>query len=287
MRALGGAGGRALDRRDQRVRLHHHARAAAVRRVVDGAVAIAGEVARVDEVDVEQARGARLAQQAGGQRRLEQLREQRDDGDAHRRHAQRRRTGSSGRPSGGSTTTRRPSTLTSTRNWSATGSWRSMSPVVDDQAILKSGLDGGDHAPVGAVGKLDLAADQVDQQHVFFVEIEGVAADLDRLAAQRGGPVPIGDAVEQHQARAADHRARRQDGVLAAADPDGLDALERGRLRVVQRDPQLPAHAVGASDDADLDPVVGSGGGRSPHRARPVTPGSRPGCACRCAERPR
>ena len=95
-----------VDRREQRLGLHHHARPAAVRSVVDGAVAIGREVARVDGVDGDHAGLARAADDAGGQRRLDQLGEDRDDRELHRRIR------SSGRPSGGSTVTTPPATST-------------------------------------------------------------------------------------------------------------------------------------------------------------------------------
>jgi hypothetical protein len=175
---------------------------------------------------------------------------------------------------------------------------------VDDQAILRAGLDRRDHAPVAAVDPLDPTADQVDQQHVVGLELEIAAVDRDRLTAQRVGLVAIGDAGEAHEVGAA-HRASRLDRQLAPADEDDAGALERVRVRVVQRDADLAAHPVGARDHADVDagglrsisvlisvPISVSIRSRirwrrSPHRDRPVTRGSRPECACRCAARPR
>jgi hypothetical protein len=72
-----------LDRREQRLGLHHHARPAAVRRVIDGAVPIGREVARVDGVDGDHAGFAGPADHAGGERRPDQLGEDRDDRELH------------------------------------------------------------------------------------------------------------------------------------------------------------------------------------------------------------
>ena len=62
------------DRGEQRLGLHHHARAAAVRRVVDGAVAIGREVARVDRLDRDRPGLARAPDHAGGRARARSAR---------------------------------------------------------------------------------------------------------------------------------------------------------------------------------------------------------------------
>ena len=71
-----------VERLGPRLRLHHHAGAPAVRGVVDGAVAVVGEVAQVVDADVEQAVLARLADERQVERG-EVVGEDRDDVDAH------------------------------------------------------------------------------------------------------------------------------------------------------------------------------------------------------------
>src|SRR5690606_30065733 len=66
------------------VRLHDHAGPAAVGRVVDGAVAVGGDLAQVVHVDLEQAVLDRLAQQGLSQRR-EVLGKDGDDAEVHGR----------------------------------------------------------------------------------------------------------------------------------------------------------------------------------------------------------
>ena len=76
------AGATCVERLAPRLRLHHHAGAAAVGGVVDGAVPVVGPVAQVVHVHVEQAALLGLARQREAERR-EVLGEDRDDVDAH------------------------------------------------------------------------------------------------------------------------------------------------------------------------------------------------------------
>src|SRR5690349_8586265 len=127
--------------------------------------------------------------------------------------------------------------------------------VVDDQAILvRPGVDARDDAPVAPVRQLDLAADQVGQQDLPLVELDRVAADLDRTAAQRVGGVAVADAGDLHQICPLD-RARLLHRIGAPADPDLLGGVERGRLRVVQVHAELAAHPVRTRDDPYLDAI--------------------------------
>jgi hypothetical protein len=64
-------GARLVDRGEQRLGLHHHAGTAAVRGVVDGAVLVVREVARVDRVDRDRPGFARATDHAGDERRLD------------------------------------------------------------------------------------------------------------------------------------------------------------------------------------------------------------------------
>ena len=73
-----------LDRGEDRLGRHHHPRAAAERRVVDGAVPVVGPVAQVVRHARRPGRAPRLAQQRRRQRALEVLREDREEVDAHR-----------------------------------------------------------------------------------------------------------------------------------------------------------------------------------------------------------
>lgn len=72
-----------FDRGEDRFRAHHHAGPPAVGLVVDGAVLAYAPRAQVVNVDVELAGGYGLAEEARAQGLVEQLREQRDDVEAH------------------------------------------------------------------------------------------------------------------------------------------------------------------------------------------------------------
>ena len=67
----------------QRLRLEHHARAAAVGIVVHGMMAVSGVVTEVVQIDTEQAALHGTTQDAVLQRPLEHIGEQREDVDSH------------------------------------------------------------------------------------------------------------------------------------------------------------------------------------------------------------
>src|SRR4051812_23292721 len=71
--------------------------------------------------------------------------------------------------------------------------------IVDHQQILHPAVDRVDRAPRGAIDELDLTADEIVEQDVVVVQREGLAIDLDDLAAQRLGVVARGDALEQDE----------------------------------------------------------------------------------------
>ena len=96
---------------------HDHAGAAAVRRVVDGAVPVVGPVAQVVDLHLEQALPLRPPQQRELQR-SEVVGEDRDDVDAQRHTPH---SPSSSSPGGGSTTTRRASSSISGTSSSTKG----------------------------------------------------------------------------------------------------------------------------------------------------------------------
>ena len=72
-----------LDRRHQGLRHHHHALAAAVGRVVDLQMTPAGIVAQLVEGDLDHAACPRPGEHAGGERRAEDLRKERQNVDPH------------------------------------------------------------------------------------------------------------------------------------------------------------------------------------------------------------
>src|SRR3954454_5711120 len=93
-----------------RLRAHDHALASSVRRVVDGAVAVVGEVAQVVHPQVDQALLTGLADQ----REAERLKVVREDGeDVEPQRACAHDSSRSNSPAGGSMTTRPPATSTS------------------------------------------------------------------------------------------------------------------------------------------------------------------------------
>ena len=114
--------GHRLDRRDQRLGPHHHAGAAAVRRVVDAAVLVGREVARVGERDAEEPGRDRLAEEARPEERVEHLREQGDDLEVHVSVC------SSADLREDRTTIRRAATSTARTNSGTMGTRRSSSP---------------------------------------------------------------------------------------------------------------------------------------------------------------
>ncbi len=169
----GAVGADRVERLAPRLGLHHHAGAAAVGRVVDGAVPVVGPVAQVVHVYVEQAALLRLAGKREAERG-EVLGEDRDDVDAHV-------SAPSSRPGRSSMTIRPPATSTSgtsavtngkstsrsgvritSRSWAASCSMRSSSPTTL------------------AVGRLDAQADQL-----VVVELLGVLGQLVRVDRQR------------------------------------------------------------------------------------------------------
>ena len=72
-----------VERFDDRLGLHHHAAAAAVRGVVGRAVAVVGVLAEVDQRHLQQPGVARALRDAGREGRREELGKDRDDVDAH------------------------------------------------------------------------------------------------------------------------------------------------------------------------------------------------------------
>jgi hypothetical protein len=125
---------------------------------------------------------------------------------------------------------------------------------VDDQAVLGPELDRDHHAPRPAVGQLAPAPDQIGVEHVVVVEIELVAVDRDDLAAQRGGGVAIGHALDRQKEGAGD-RARANDGVAALADPHRVDQAQGLGPRVEGHRHQLTADAVSLGHRRDLDAI--------------------------------
>ncbi len=89
-----------LDGLEDRLGPHHHAGAAAERRIVDRSMDIGRLLADVVASQIEQARTAGLAQQALGAEVVDERGEQREDVDAQRAHGESR----SNSPSGVSTT---------------------------------------------------------------------------------------------------------------------------------------------------------------------------------------
>ena len=166
--------GHGVQRLAPRLRLHHHAGAAAVGGVVDRAVPVVGPVAQVVHVQVEQPAGARLA----GQRELERAQvvgEDRDDVDPHVGSPS-SRAGSS-RPGRSATTIRRARQV-DRRHQRGHERHQHLAPVtgVDHQQVLAGVVEHlGDHPDPGAGGVLDVEADQL-----VVVELLGVLRHLVR-----------------------------------------------------------------------------------------------------------
>ena len=102
-----------IHRLEERLRFHHHPAATTIRRVVDGTVGVAGEIAQVDDAVFDRPSPRGPARYAGGQRHSEELREDRHEVELHggirtRSHRARLRH-SSRSPSGSSITSRLPS----------------------------------------------------------------------------------------------------------------------------------------------------------------------------------
>ena len=74
-----------LDRRKNGAGLHHHAGAAAKRRVVDSAMRIGGVLAQIVAAQIEQAVGTALPEQAFAAEVVDESGEDGEDVDSHRR----------------------------------------------------------------------------------------------------------------------------------------------------------------------------------------------------------
>src|SRR5262249_28317015 len=107
-----------LDGGDERLDAHHHPDAAAVGCIVDAAVAVGREVARIGERDPDEALLYRLAEKPRLQERAEHLREARDPLERHE-------SCSAGKSSGSSTTRRRAAVSTERTNSGTAGRRRS------------------------------------------------------------------------------------------------------------------------------------------------------------------
>src|SRR5262249_12528743 len=107
-----------VERATPRLRHHDHARPAAERSIVDGAVYVVGPRPKIVDAQVDVAARDRLAEQRLPQRR-QVFGEDRDDVDPHR----------SSSPSGGSTTTRPPATSTDGTIAATNGMRRSRPPT--------------------------------------------------------------------------------------------------------------------------------------------------------------
>src|SRR5688572_7708451 len=94
-------GSERIDRFEERLRLHHHPRPAAVRIVVDSAMTVVGEVAQVEDAVLHLPCRGGARRDADRERCNEELGKDRDDVDPH-----------SSNPSGGVTTMRRASRST-------------------------------------------------------------------------------------------------------------------------------------------------------------------------------
>ena len=224
---------RRLDRVEDRLGLHDHARASPERSVVDGAVHVARVLADVVTTQVEQTRTAGLAQQALAAEHVDEAGEQGEHVDPHRRDPRQPR---SNRPSGTSTVMM-PSRFDTT-NTVGTSAPDSSSRMSDAGLAMTA-----THAT--AVGAVDL--DDVRPDELVHPERVGV---VDRGCVQRhvGEPLgrgAIGDLGELHDATAVRGDPRRFDGQLTVDGAHVRRPARPGRdgRRAVGR---TPRHATRA-----------------------------------------